>query len=289
MRPLAFLLSAVALATASSGVAAQTVTHTYTGKIEIVDNLPNPQIKVGDQITVTYVLDTSAPTDEDPDPGWGYYQSLRSLRIQIPSVGVDVTGAPDIVQTRNNWASDDGRLHDWVYFLSRTLSQPDDIQGTPIRRVAADFNRFSDSVDQPADLVTSDALPFYRLKDTWITASLNVADFNDVRLYFHAEEVTSPDPDPEPTVAELVSSAVERLQLSAASGSINHGIARALSVKLQHAGRAHASGKPVQACSLLRAFSQQVSALKGKQMPAALSAELRAYSGLLDTAMGGCR
>ncbi|GHA83884.1 FIMAH domain-containing protein [Cognatilysobacter bugurensis] len=279
MRAFATLLSvAFGLALAPVQAFAETVTVTYTGTIQ--EAYDHPVLDEGDAVTVTYVLDTAAP-DRDPDPskGWFIDDAVVSFRVQIPAADLDVVLGPGQLQTFDNTANPD----DQVSVYAGRVLQPDTLGGSPVNAAELGFTGFPGPNGEPPSMITTDALPTRRLQADVYSLFLHTvaAGWSNVKL-----EITS---TPELTVKELVDSAISELRAAVQSGAIGAGNARSLAVKLRNIERLHGAGRNKCACKVLRAFSKQVAALSGKQMPVSLGNEMKAHAALLDAALGGCR
>lgn len=279
MRTLVAVLSAaVGLALMPIQASAETVTVRYTGSIS--QDYGHPVLDIGDAVTVTYVLDTAAP-DRDPDPskGWFIDDAVVSFRVQIPAADLDVVLGPGQLQTFDNTANPD----DQVSVYAGRVLQSDTLGGSPVNGAELGFTGFAGPNGEPPSMITTDAMPTSRLDADVYTLFLHTvaAGWSNVNL-----TITSP---PELTVEELVDSAIGELRAGVQAGAISAGNAKSLVAKLQNIERLHDAGRNTCACKVVRAFSKQVAALRGKRMTAALASEMQAHADLLGTALGGCR
>ena len=266
---------ALALASVLAAPAfAEEVTISYQG---VVTRSSGPQAALfvaGQEVTVSYTVETTA-VDSDPDPGNGvFHGGLVALRITIPAVGVDAQTGVGTVQTFDNIVDTNS---DQVFFYGNPTAGS--LDGLPLTRAEVDFLDFREVSEGLPAMISSQDIPTHPLVTDDSFALLGTSA-GTTFVNFLLESA-------EPTPAELIGDARDLLEDLVADGDLRAGLGRALDSKLADVLAAVDAGDTAAACSSLRAFRNQVNALRrARQIDAATAAELHAAADDIGAALG---
>src|SRR5688572_19441756 len=132
--------------------AQQTVTQSYRGVVTHVVGEQPDSVQVGEAVTVSYTVDTTA-SDVDPSPQAGIYPAgLLSLTVMLPDSDFAVSSGVGQIQTFDNTENPD----DQISFYSSSIVSSDDLQGLPVRALELVFSGST-------NMFASDAVPTHRL------------------------------------------------------------------------------------------------------------------------------
>lgn len=201
----------------------------------------------GETVRVTYTLDPAA-TDSNADPSRGlFHDAVLSLSISFPSLGVfadaEVSG---LAQTFNNVASSpSGQLSDQVFIHSGPIGSASLLGGETITQTEVDF--LSDFVTPPGEpmMLSSDALPMFRLP---LTDSFIILRTGSGTTFVHF--ALSPQ--------EGIQALIDDIEELSAAGTLTAGQADWLIRKLEAAIASIDRGNTPPACNHLGAFIRKV-------------------------------
>lgn len=265
----------LALAAALAGPALSAeVTLSYEGVVTEASGAQAGLFSAGQEISVTYTVETTAP-DVDPNPGNGvYHGGLLSLRITIPAAGVDAQVGTGTVQTFDN---EPGANSDQVFFYGDATAGS--LAGSTLVRAEVDFLDYEPGPAGFPIMLSSPAIP----TDALVTDD-SFAIFYTAAGTTFVDFLVEPDA---PTPAGQVEDARRLVQDLVDAGELRPGLGNALDSKLAGVLAGIESGNTARACGSLRAFDNQVRALErsGRLDPAS-AAELRALADSLSATLG---